>query len=110
GADKTDKEDKDGKDVYSAALLTIGNEVLSGRTQDINTCWIAERLTTRGIALQEVRIIPDVTATIVSTVNDVRANYDYVFTTGGIGPTHDDVTAEGIAQAFGVPLERHEEA
>jgi molybdenum cofactor synthesis domain-containing protein len=91
----------------TACLLVIGNEVLSGRTQDANTAYIARRLGELGIPLREVRIIPDVAATIISTVNEVRARFDHVFTTGGIGPTHDDITSECIAAAFGVPWEKH---
>ena len=94
----------------TACLLVIGNEVLSGRTQDANVKYIATRLGERGIALREVRIIPDVPAVIVGTVNEVRARYDHVFTTGGIGPTHDDITSECISAAFGVPWEIHPEA
>lgn len=95
---------------FTAAIIVIGNEILSGRTQDTNTMWIAERLNERGVFLQEVRVIPDVKGTIIETVNDLRAKFDYIFTTGGIGPTHDDVTAESIAEAFGVALECHPEA
>lgn len=98
------------KDTYSAALIIIGNEILSGRTQDTNTIWIAERLTDRGIVLGQVRVIPDIEEEIIETVNSVRKKFDYVFTTGGIGPTHDDITAESIAKAFGVELEQNERA
>lgn len=98
------------KTTYSAALVIIGNEILSGRTQDKNTAWLAENLSARGIALREVRIIPDVEAVIVHTVNELRNREDYVFTTGGIGPTHDDITAACIAKAFDVPLVLHEMA
>jgi molybdenum cofactor synthesis domain-containing protein len=94
----------------TACLLVIGNEVLSGRTQDANIQFLARRLGEIGIPLREVRIIPDVAETIVSTVNEVRARFDHVFTTGGIGPTHDDITSECVAAAFGVPWERHPEA
>ncbi len=94
----------------TACLLVIGNEVLSGRTQDANIKFIATRLGEIGIPLREVRVIPDVVETIVSTVNEVRARFDHVFTTGGIGPTHDDITSECIAAAFGVPWEPHAEA
>jgi molybdenum cofactor synthesis domain-containing protein len=94
----------------TACLLIIGNEVLSGRTQDANLKFLATRLGEIGIPLREVRVIPDVRATIVATVNDVRATYDHVFTTGGIGPTHDDITSECVAEAFGVPWEPHPEA
>ncbi len=89
----------------TACILVIGNEVLSGRTQDVNVNFLAKRLGELGIPLREVRIIPDVADTIISTVNEVRARYDHVFTTGGIGPTHDDITSECIAAAFGVPWE-----
>jgi molybdenum cofactor synthesis domain-containing protein len=91
----------------TACLLVIGNEVLSGRTQDANIRFLATHLGELGIPLREVRVIPDVEATIVDTVNEVRGKFDYVFTTGGIGPTHDDITSECIAKAFGVPWEPH---
>jgi molybdenum cofactor synthesis domain-containing protein len=94
----------------TACLLIIGNEVLSGRTQDANLKFIATRLGEIGIPLREVRVIPDIRATIVATVNEVRAKYDHVFTTGGIGPTHDDITSECVAEAFGVPWEPQPEA
>ena len=94
----------------TAALLIIGNEVLSGRTQDANLKFIATRLGELGIPLREVRVIPDVPDTIINTVNEIRARFTYVFTTGGIGPTHDDITSECIARAFGVPWEVHEES
>jgi molybdenum cofactor synthesis domain-containing protein len=93
-----------------ACLLVIGNEVLSGRTQDVNVKFLATRLGEIGLPLREVRIIPDVAGTIVATLNDVRARFDQVFTTGGIGPTHDDITSECVAAAFGVPWEPHPEA
>jgi molybdenum cofactor synthesis domain-containing protein len=91
----------------TACLLVIGNEVLSGRTQDANIRFLATRLGELGIPLREVRVIPDVRETIVGTVNEVRSKFTYVFTTGGIGPTHDDITSECIAAAFGVPWEPH---
>ncbi len=94
----------------TACLLVIGNEVLSGRTQDANIRFLAKGLGEIGIPLREVRVIPDVPATIIGTVNEVRAKFDYVFTTGGIGPTHDDITSECIAAAFGVPWEPHPDA
>ncbi len=94
----------------TACILVIGNEVLSGRTQDLNVKFLATRLGEIGIPVREVRIIPDVPDTIVGTVNTVRAMFDHVFTTGGIGPTHDDITSECIAAAFGVPWEPHPEA
>ena len=88
----------------TAAMLIIGNEILSGRTKDANLQYLASELTELGIRLMEVRVIPDVESVIVKAVNEVRRRYDYVFTTGGIGPTHDDITAECVAKAFGVPL------
>jgi molybdenum cofactor synthesis domain-containing protein len=94
----------------TACLLIIGDEVLSGRTQDANLRYIATRLGQIGIPLREVRVIPDVREVIVATVNEVRAKFDHVFTTGGIGPTHDDITSECIAEAFGVPWEPHPDA
>jgi molybdenum cofactor synthesis domain-containing protein len=94
----------------TACLLIIGNEVLSGRTQDANLKFLATRLGEMGIPLREARIIPDVPETIITTLNEVRAKHTYIFTTGGIGPTHDDITAECIAMAFGVPWEQHPEA
>ncbi|MFC0408604.1 competence/damage-inducible protein A [Roseomonas elaeocarpi] len=94
----------------TACLLIIGNEVLSGRTKDANLQFLATRLGEIGIPLREVRVIPDVPDTIINTVNEVRQHFDHVFTTGGIGPTHDDITAECIARAFGVPWEQHPEA
>jgi molybdenum cofactor synthesis domain-containing protein len=93
----------------TAAILIIGNEILSGRTQDVNVNFIAKRLATLGIVLAEVRVIPDVPLRIVNAVNDLRAAYDHLFTTGGIGPTHDDITSECVAAAFGVPWEIHPE-
>jgi len=94
----------------SACLIVIGNEILSGRTQDKNIAWLARELNEIGVRLMEVRVIPDVTQTIVDTVNEVRAKFTYVFTTGGIGPTHDDITTNAIAKAFGVKLVRNQEA
>ncbi len=94
----------------TACIVVIGNEVLSGRTQDLNVKYLATRLGEIGIPVREVRIIPDVPEVIVGTVNTVRAMFDHVFTTGGIGPTHDDITSECIAAAFGVPWEPHPDA
>jgi len=88
--------------IYTACVLVIGNEILSGRTQDTNLAYIAQGLAQVGVMLKEARVIPDVCDTIAATVNELRAKYDYVFTTGGIGPTHDDITAECVAKAFGV--------
>jgi molybdenum cofactor synthesis domain-containing protein len=95
---------------YTACIVIIGNEILSGRTKDANMPWLADQLNTLGIRLRQVRIIADVEQTIVDTVNQVRQDFTYVFTTGGIGPTHDDITAPSIAKAFGVPWELHDEA
>ncbi len=94
----------------TACLLVIGNEVLSGRTQDLNIKFVATGLGAIGIPLREVRVVPDVRETIITTVNECRARFDHVFTTGGIGPTHDDITSECVAAAFGVPWEPHPEA
>lgn len=90
-----------------SALIIIGNEILSGRTLDKNTQYIAEKMGGHGVPLSEVRIVPDIEAKIISTVNEMREDYDFVFTTGGIGPTHDDITAECVAKAFGVGFGRH---
>ena len=79
-----------------AAIVIIGNEILSGRTQDINVSTISKWLNKLGIKLEEVRIISDIESSIIKTVNEVRKKFDYVFTTGGIGPTHDDITASSI--------------
>jgi molybdenum cofactor synthesis domain-containing protein len=88
----------------TACLLIIGNEILSGRTQDKNLAFIGQGLNEIGVRLMEVRVIPDIEATIVGTLNEVRRRFDYVLTTGGIGPTHDDITADCVAKAFGLPL------
>ncbi len=93
-----------------AALIIIGDEILSGRTKDANLNHIALWLGRLGIILDEVRVIPDIGVRIIDTVNEVRRSFDYVFTTGGIGPTHDDITAENVAKAFGVPLLLNQEA
>lgn len=90
--------------IVTAAVLLIGNEILSGRTKDANLNYIAVGLTAIGVRLREARVVPDVPEAIIAAVNELRARFDYVFTTGGIGPTHDDITAECIARAFGVPL------
>lgn len=94
----------------TACLIIIGNEVLSGRTQDKNLSFIAKELGDIGVRMSECRVIPDIEQVIVDTVNECRARYDYIFTTGGIGPTHDDITAASIALAFGVRISRHPEA
>lgn len=98
------------ENLVTAALLIIGSEVLSGRTQDKNIHFLANGLGGIGIQLKEVRVIPDDEETIIRTTNELRNSYDYVFTTGGIGPTHDDITSASIAKAFGVKLIRHPEA
>ncbi len=94
----------------TAAVIIIGNEILSGRTQDTNLQWIADKMTGLGIRLCEVRVVPDIESVIVDTVNELRAKVTYLFTTGGIGPTHDDITAASIAKAFGVKLVTDPEA
>lgn len=94
--------DEKGSSTVTAALIVIGAEILSGRTQDENIAYIAAYLTRIGITLHEVRVVADVEADIVAAVNELRTRFTYVFTTGGIGPTHDDVTTDGIAKAFGV--------
>jgi molybdenum cofactor synthesis domain-containing protein len=96
--------------VVTAAVLVIGDEILSGRTKDKNVGYIADFLTDIGIDLKEVRIVPDEEPAIVTAVNALRSRYTYLFTTGGIGPTHDDITAECVAKAFGVALEHHPRA
>src|SRR5258708_10374916 len=91
--------------IVTAGLLVIGEEMLSGRTKDKNIGYIAEYLTTIGIELREVRVVADDETAIVEALNALRARYTYVFTTGGIGPTHDDITADCVAKAFGVPID-----
>jgi len=98
------------KKTVSACLIIIGNEILSGRTVDANLPYLAKALGEIGIQLAEARVVPDVEDEIIDAVNTCRARYDYVFTTGGIGPTHDDITAAAIAKAFGLPFGRHAEA
>ena len=94
----------------SAAILIIGNEILSGRTQDTNTSTLAKWLNSIGVQVSEVRVIPDVEKTIVDTLNLLRKENNYVFTSGGIGPTHDDITASSVSKAFGLKYEKHQEA
>jgi molybdenum cofactor synthesis domain-containing protein len=94
----------------NAAILIIGNEILSGRTQDTNTSVIATWLNSIGVKVGEVRVIPDIEKTIINTLNLLRNDYNYVFTTGGIGPTHDDITAESVSKVFGLKYEIHKEA
>ena len=91
--------------IVTAAILVIGDEILSGRTKDKNIGYIAEYLTKIGIDLREVRVVADDEAAIVEALNGLRGRYSYVFTTGGIGPTHDDITADCVAKAFGVPID-----
>jgi molybdenum cofactor synthesis domain-containing protein len=95
---------------WTAALLVIGDEILSGRTQDKNVAQVALWLNDEGIRLGEVRVVPDDIERIAEAVNALRANYDYLFTTGGIGPTHDDITVDAMAVAFGVPVIVHPDA
>ena len=94
----------------NASILIIGNEILSGRTKDTNTSTLATWLNSIGVSVGEVRVIPDIEKIIVETLNFLRSTYDYVFTTGGIGPTHDDITAQSVAKAFGIKYEIHKEA
>ncbi|MSP84111.1 MAG: competence/damage-inducible protein A [Alphaproteobacteria bacterium] len=94
-------------DTVTAAVLLIGNELLSGRTQDANLHFLATRLGQLGIELREARVVVDEEDAIVAALNALRATYDYVFTTGGIGPTHDDITADSVGKAFGIPV-RHD--
>lgn len=94
----------------TAAVLVIGNEILSGRTKDANLAYIAEKLSGIGVRLREARVVPDVEEEVVAALDALRSRYTYVFTTGGIGPTHDDITSACVAKAFGVPLERNAEA
>jgi molybdenum cofactor synthesis domain-containing protein len=101
----TDAKTPAGQGTVSAALLVIGDEILSGRTKDKNIGYIAEYLTGIGIDLTEVRVVSDDEAAIVAALNALRRSHDYVFTTGGIGPTHDDITADSVAKAFGVPID-----
>ncbi|MEE4238186.1 MAG: competence/damage-inducible protein A [Anderseniella sp.] len=96
--------------IPTAAVLLIGDEILSGRTKDANLGWIADWLTALGIDLKEARVVSDDEADIVAALNALRARYSYVFTTGGIGPTHDDITADAVARAFGVEIGHHPEA
>jgi molybdenum cofactor synthesis domain-containing protein len=98
------------QDLVTAAILVIGDEILSGRTKDKNIGYIAEYLTGLGIDVREVRVVPDVETEIVEALNALRSRYTYLFTTGGIGPTHDDITADCVAKAFGVPIDVDERA
>ncbi len=96
-------------DRVTAAVLIIGDEILSGRTQDTNLNFIAKYLGTYGVDLAEARVVPDIKGEIIAALNHLRGRYDYVITTGGIGPTHDDITADSVAEAFGVELYEHPE-
>ena len=102
---ESDKNTDSASDVVTAAIVVIGDEILSGRTKDKNIGYIAEHCTNIGIQVQEVRIVPDDEDVIVDAINTLRARYSYVFTTGGIGPTHDDITADSVAKAFGVGID-----
>ena len=94
----------------NAGIIIIGNEVLSGRTQDVNTSTLAIWLNSLGIPVSEVRVIPDDESIIINTINELREKYSYIFTTGGIGPTHDDITAESVSKAFNIEYGFHKEA
>ncbi len=98
------------KRIVTACLMIIGNEILSGRTKDANLAFLGEQLNEIGVRLMEARVVPDIEAVIVDTLNEVRQKFDYVFTTGGIGPTHDDITSACVAKAFGVEWSLHPEA
>jgi molybdenum cofactor synthesis domain-containing protein len=108
GAAESESENE--SEIVTAALLVIGDEILSGRTKDKNIGYVAEYLTNIGIDLKEVRVVPDAEPQIVAALNALRARYTYVFTTGGIGPTHDDITADAVAKAFGVSIDYHPRA
>ena len=95
----------------NAAILVIGNEILSGRTQDLNVSFISKWLNdSNGISVAEVRVVPDIEKMIILAINELRKKFNYVFTTGGIGPTHDDITAKSISKAFKLKYEYHKEA
>src|SRR5690606_23654089 len=96
--------------IWTAALIVIGDEILSGRTPDKNIAQVASWLQVQGIRLAEVRVVPDVTERIAEAVNALRTTHDYLFTTGGIGPTHDDISVDSVAAALGVPVVVHPEA
>jgi molybdenum cofactor synthesis domain-containing protein len=96
-------------EIVTAGILVIGDEILSGRTKDKNIGFIAEYLTNIGIDLKEVRVVADEEADIIAALDALRHRYNYVFTTGGIGPTHDDITADSVAKAFGVGIDHHPE-
>ena len=98
------------KQKVNAAIVIIGNEILSGRTQDVNVVTISKWLNELGVKLEEVRVIPDIENSIIKTVNELKKKFNYVFTTGGIGPTHDDITSQSIAKAFNLSYGFHKEA
>ena len=98
------------KEKVNAAIIIIGNEILSGRTQDVNVVAISLWLNELGVSLEEVRMIPDIEDSIIKTINEIRKKFNYVFTTGGIGPTHDDITSKSIAKAFNLKYGYHKEA
>ena len=98
------------KEKVNAAIVIIGNEILSGRTQDVNVVTISKWLNDLGVKLEEVRVIPDIENSIIKVVRELKKNFNYVFTTGGIGPTHDDITSKSIAKAFNLPYGFHKEA
>ena len=98
------------KEKVNAAIVIIGNEILSGRTQDVNVTTISKWLNELGVKLEEVRVIPDIENSIIKTVNELRKKFKYIFTTGGIGPTHDDITSKSVAKAFNLPYGYHNEA
>ena len=100
---------KNKKEIF-AAILIIGNEILSGRTKDLNTSTISKWLNSIGITVGEARVVPDIKKIIIDSVNELKEKFDYVFTSGGIGPTHDDITSESISAAFGLKYDVHKEA
>ncbi|HEY1749146.1 MAG TPA: molybdopterin-binding protein [Xanthobacteraceae bacterium] len=110
GATAGEKQGGEQNEIVTAAVLVIGDEILSGRTKDKNIGFIAEQMTAIGIDLKEVRVVPDEEPEIVAALNALRSRYSYVFTTGGIGPTHDDITADAVAKAFGLPIDYDQRA
>ena len=98
------------KEKVNAAIVIIGNEILSGRTQDVNVVAVSKWLNELGVKLEEVRVIPDIENSIIKTINELKKNFNYVFTTGGIGPTHDDITSKSIGKAFNLSYGYHKEA
>ena len=98
------------KEKVNAAIVIIGNEILSGRTQDVNVAAISKWLNELGVKLEEVRVVPDIENSIIKTINEMRKKFKYIFTTGGIGPTHDDITSKSIAKAFNLPYGYHKKA